>query len=109
MLRALRRAARVAARSTDQWLRASRRWKPHTWQYAIPVVGSTSRKLAQPFVAQKSRPVWAALEAEEVRRRSRRMVLERPAMEAVAERESMFRCSFLPHQAVLSGRAAPVF
>ena len=35
----------------DQW---TRRTNPQMWQCAIPVSGSRSRKLAQPFVLQKS-------------------------------------------------------
>jgi len=58
---------------------------PQIGQVAIPVAGSTSRRLAQPFVRQKGRPVelWAA----DARRRIRRIELARPAYVAAAERD----------------------
>jgi hypothetical protein len=69
--------------SVDQWLR---RVKPQMGQVATPVVGSTSRKLGQPFVPQKMRP---PVLADEVRRRIRRMELARPAKVVVADRDIM--------------------
>ena len=58
---------------------------PQIGQTAIPVAGSTSRSVAQPFVRQNGRSVaaWAAV----ARRRSRRMELARPAYVAAAERD----------------------
>src|SRR6187402_3310031 len=56
-------------------------------QVATPVAGSTSRKLAQPFVRQYGRVeafAWMA------RRRSRRMELARPTVVEVAERDNMW-------------------
>ena len=60
--------------------------KPQMTQVATPVVGSTSRKLGQPLVPQKMREL---LLATEVRRRRRRMELERPARVVVVERDIM--------------------
>jgi len=78
-------------------------------QVAIPVAGSTSRKLGQPFVRQKGRPVdWAVVE----RRRNRRMELARPAYDAVAVLDIMWCCSlfFLARAAGgLSLRSDPRF
>ncbi len=54
-------------------------------QVAIPVVGSTSRKLGQPLVLQKRRPGFAA----DARRRMRRMELARPTTVEVVERDIM--------------------
>ena len=65
-----------------------RRVKPQIAQVAIPVVGSTSRKLGQPLVPQKIRDVLLAADA---RRRMRRMELERPARVVVVERDIMVR------------------
>ena len=61
--------------------------KPQITQLATPVVGSTSRKLGQPLVPQKRREPVEATAA--VRRRIRRMELERPARVVVAERDIM--------------------
>jgi hypothetical protein len=68
--------------------------EPQIGQVARPAVGSTSRKLAQPFVRQKG---WMGC-AEAARRRSRRMELARPAYVAAAVRDIMV-CWFF----VLSG------
>lgn len=59
---------------------------PQIGQAAIPLLGSTSRKLAHPLVRQNVRP--AAVDWVE-RRRSRRMELDRPAKVEVAERVIM--------------------
>jgi ATP-dependent protease HslVU (ClpYQ) ATPase subunit len=56
------------------------------WQEAVPVSGSTSRKLAQPLVPQKRR--FAAV-AVWVRRRIRRMAADRPVTDEVVERVIM--------------------
>ena len=56
------------------------------WQLAVPVSGSRSRKLAQPFVLQKS---WLDADAAWVRRRIRRMAEARPVADDVAERDIM--------------------
>jgi hypothetical protein len=63
------------------------------WQVATPVSGSSSRKLAQPLVPQKSRV--AAVAAVE-RRRMRRMAEARPVTDDVAERDIMMilLCAF---------------
>ncbi len=59
------------------------RVKPQIGQVATFVAGSTTRKLGQPFVLQKSREA----EAVEVRRRMRRIATDRPATEAVVVRD----------------------
>jgi hypothetical protein len=53
---------------------------------STPVAGSSSRKLVQPLVRQYVRD---ATEAALARRRSRRMVLARPAKVVVAVRDIM--------------------
>ena len=63
-----------------------RRVKPQIAQVAKPVVVSTSRKLGHPLVPQKMRE---PLLATDVRRRMRRMELERPARVVVVERDIM--------------------
>lgn len=64
------------------------RWTaPQIRQLATREVGSTSRKLAQPFVRQNGRP--AAVLAAVARRRNRRMELARPMEFAVAVRDIM--------------------
>jgi len=60
---------------------------------ATPVAGSTTRKLGQPLVLQKRRPLLAV----DVRRRMRRMELARPTTVVVVERDimgSVTRCAF---------------
>jgi hypothetical protein len=64
-----------------------RRTYPQTRHWATPVVGSTSRKLAQPFVRQYGRVV----EAADARRRRRFMALARPVTDDVVERDIMVR------------------
>ena len=61
--------------------------KPQIAQVATPVAGSISRKLGHPLVPQKRREPVEATAA--VRRRIRRMELERPARVVVAERDIM--------------------
>ncbi len=75
------------------WGQWTRRTKPQMWQLAVPVSGSTSRKLAQPLVPQKRR---LAAVAAWVRRRIRRMAAERPVTDDVAERVIMvcLSCAF---------------
>jgi hypothetical protein len=63
----------------DQW---TRRTNPQIWQVASPVAGSTSRKLGQPLVPQKSRELAAA----PLRRRIRRIADARPVTADVVER-----------------------
>jgi hypothetical protein len=97
--------ARVKARQSTRE-RACWRWvEPQMGQVAIPLVGSTSRKLGQPFVRQNGRPV--ELEAV-ARRRSRRMELARPTYDAVTVRDIMWFLFFVlsgAPQAVLSLRS----
>jgi hypothetical protein len=68
-------------------------------QMATPLVGSTSRKLAQPFVRQYGR--FDCM----VRRRMRRMELARPARDAVVVRVSTVVLSipFFAHGGGLGG------
>ncbi len=87
-------AAWSAARG--QW---GRRRYPQTGHVATPVVASTSRKLAQPFVWQYGR------RAADARRRSRRIELERPATaEVIIRLVIWFFGFFLPRCA---GAIAP--
>ena len=69
------------------------RTNPQMWQVAVPVSGSSSRKLAQPLVPQKRRLVDGAAK---VRRRIRRMAEDRPVTDDVVERDIMVRvvCAF---------------
>jgi hypothetical protein len=69
----------VGGTPADQW---TRRTNPQIWQVASPVAGSTSRKLGQPFVPQKSRELAAA----PLRRRIRRIADARPVTADVVER-----------------------
>ena len=66
----------------------ARRVKPQIGQVAMFVEGSSSRKLGQPFVEQKMRPVLADATAD-VRRRIRRIAPARAEVEWVMDRESM--------------------
>jgi hypothetical protein len=78
---------------------SSRRWKPQTGQVATPRSTSSSRKLAQPFVLQKSR--WLVA----LRRRSRRMEADRPTTVLWNVRVSMgCSMSFVPRSV---GRFGP--
>jgi hypothetical protein len=72
---------------------------------ASPVSGSISRKLGQPLVLQKRRPL--PLAAEE-RRRIRRMAEERPVTDVVVERFIMvvFVSYFLARRHRGFGRSA---
>ena len=68
----------------------TRRTYPQIGQVAVPISGSASRKLVQPFVAQYSRlTAW-------VRRRMRRMADARPVADDVAVRDIMVfvTCAF---------------
>jgi hypothetical protein len=69
----------VGGTPADQW---TRRTNPQIWQVASPVTGSTSRKLGQPLVPQKSRELAAA----PLRRRIRRIADARPVTADVVER-----------------------
>ncbi len=62
--------------------------KPQIGQVAVFVLGSSSRKLGQPFVEQKMRPLLADVAAE-VRRRIRRIAPARAEVDWVMDRESM--------------------
>ena len=73
------------ARPDDQFVR---RVKPQIGQVAMFVEGSSSRKLGQPFVEQKMRPVLADATAD-VRRRIRRIAPARAEVDWVMDRESM--------------------
>ena len=78
------------AGSADQ---LTRRTNPQMLQVAIPVRGSTSRKLGQPLVPQKSLELT---EAAVDRRRIRRIADARPVTDDVAERVIMVSvtCAF---------------
>lgn len=67
------------------------RTKPQMWQVAVPVSGSRSSKLAQPFVPQKRRLLEFALND---RRRIRRTAEARPVTDAWVLRVIMW-CLFL--------------
>ena len=84
--RILQRPAGGVARSELQWVR---RTYPQIWQRAVPVSGSTSRKLVQPFVAQYRRVELLA------RRRRRRMEDARPVTDEVVDRDIMCLWSVL--------------